>query len=244
MLGPVEEVLADPADRVSPDDRDPARGRPAQRPAAAEAREHAARLLADRGRPRPGGLRADRPGRADGRAGEQLPLGLRAGRAVARRWTARRCPSPSTSTARCGRRSSSTSSPTPSSSPSKARSRSRCAPTSAARGAGRPRHGHRHSARGDRPRSSSASTGSRARAGARRRGPASGWRWCRSWSSSTAARCGVASAGRPGQHVHRVDPDRQGPPAGRPRSGSATHAGLDGARRRSLRRGGAALALG
>ena len=85
MLGPVGELLAKPGDQVSPDDRALLDGCPAQRPAAAEAREHAPRLRADRGRPRPGRVRADRPGRGDGRAGQQLPLGLRPGRALAGR---------------------------------------------------------------------------------------------------------------------------------------------------------------
>ena len=95
----------------------------------------------------------------------------------------------STWTATCGRRSSSTCSRTPSSSRSRARSRSRCEPSQDGAaavlevrdtGTGIPRRSCRAS--------SSASTGSRARAAARTKAPASAWRWCRSWSSCTAAR--------------------------------------------------------
>ena len=55
-----------------------ARGSAAQWPAAAQARQHAARLRAHRSRPR-AGCPINRPTcRADGRSGEQFPLGLRA----------------------------------------------------------------------------------------------------------------------------------------------------------------------
>ena len=97
--------------------------RPPQRAAPAEAGQHPARLLAHRGRPRAGVVRADGSGRAHRRSGQRLPLGDRARRARASSSTARRSASRSTSTATCGRRSSSTCSPTPSSSRSRARSR-------------------------------------------------------------------------------------------------------------------------
>ena len=48
-------------------------------------RQHSPRLLAHRGRPRRGGLRAHGPRGVDGRAGESLPLGHRARRAAAGR---------------------------------------------------------------------------------------------------------------------------------------------------------------
>ena len=50
------------------------------------------------------------------------------------------------------------------------------------------RHRHRHSAGASCRGCSSASTASRARAAARTRAAASAWRWCRSWSGCTAAR--------------------------------------------------------
>ena len=59
--------------------RGPGSGAP-QRPPAAEARQHAAGFLAHRGRPHPGVLRADRPGRLHCRARQHLPLGHREGR--------------------------------------------------------------------------------------------------------------------------------------------------------------------
>ena len=221
---PVEELLAKPGDHLR-GRPGAAHGRPAQRPAAAEAREHAARLLAHRGRPRPGRVRADRPGRVDGRAGQQLPLGLRAGRALAGRGLPAACPSRSTWTARCGRRSSSTSCPTPSSSPSKARSRSILRPRRARPWSWR----SATPASASRPRrstgSSSGSTGSRTREGARRgdrhrAGAGAG-------AGRAPRRLGAGrERGRPGKHVHRVHPDRHGPPPGRP-DRECAHAGLD-----------------
>ena len=85
MLGPVEDALADAGRAPAARAARAAGDRPPQQPAAAEAGQHPARLLPDRGRPGPGGLRADRPGRAHRRAGQQLPLGLRAGRPAAGR---------------------------------------------------------------------------------------------------------------------------------------------------------------
>ena len=57
-----------------------AHGGAAKRPAAAQARQYAARLRAHRSRARAGLLSAHRPCRADGGPGEQFPLGLRARR--------------------------------------------------------------------------------------------------------------------------------------------------------------------
>ena len=112
---------ADAAARARPRTRSPtparrsprrsagARGHQPQRPAAAEARQHAARLLAARVRARPSrGFEPVDLAALHRRAGEHVRVGDRARRAGARRSTARRCPSRSTSTARCGRRSSST----------------------------------------------------------------------------------------------------------------------------------------
>ena len=242
MLGPVEDVLAKPGDQLLPDAPGAAHGRPPQRPAAAEAREHAAGLLADRGGPRAGRLRADRPGRADRRPGQQLPLGLRAGRARARRGlpAAARArlrrpgdvgedrPQPplqrlQVHLRRRDRRHPPARQGTPWSWPSATRA-----------SAFRPRRC---------PASSSGSTASKTRGAARRRGRASAWRWSRSWSSSTAARCAVESAlGRGSTFTVSIPIGTAHLPADR--IGERAHAGLDGAGGRPLRRGGAALAPG
>ena len=121
MLGPLEDLLAR-AEAAAGREPAAARGGAAKRPAPPQARQHAARFRAHRGRARAGLLRADRSCRADRRPRQQFPLGLRARRAARSRWSARRSPKPRTSTARCGKRSSSTCSPTPSSSRSRARS--------------------------------------------------------------------------------------------------------------------------
>ena len=94
MLGPLEELLAKPEGELAR--RRPVAGGdgPPQRPAPAQARQHAARLLAHRGGPRRGVLRADRPCQAHGGAGVQLPLGLRARRACGSMSTASRCREP------------------------------------------------------------------------------------------------------------------------------------------------------
>ena len=127
MLGPLEDLLAQPGARAA-ESRALLEVVAAQRPAPAQARQHAARLLPHRGGPR-AGRRTSRPisPRLTAELASNFRSAMRARRARARRSTARRSPSRSTSTARCGRRSSSTCSPTPSSSRSKARSRSRCA---------------------------------------------------------------------------------------------------------------------
>ena len=80
MLGPLEDVLRQAGRRPLARRTRAARGRPPQRRAPAEAGQHAARFLAHRGRPRPGELRADRPGRLHRRTGLDLPLGDRARR--------------------------------------------------------------------------------------------------------------------------------------------------------------------
>ncbi len=82
-----------------------ARARPSQCAAAAEACEHAARLLPDRGGPRPAVLRADRPRRTHREPRQRVPIGDRPGRSAPWLWTASRSASWSTSTATCGRRS-------------------------------------------------------------------------------------------------------------------------------------------
>ncbi len=65
-----------------------------QRRALAEARQHAARLLAHRGRPRAGQLRADRPRAFTAELASQLPLGHRAGRPATASSTAPPLPEP------------------------------------------------------------------------------------------------------------------------------------------------------
>ena len=183
MLGPLEDLLAAPEPDV------PAAGRALVEVAhrnggpAAEAGQHAARLLAHRGRP------GRRPATSRPISRRSPPSSPRASArrssrpACASRSTARRCPSRSMSTARCGRRSSSTCSPTPSSSPSTARSRSRsgrratgASPRSWSRdtGTGIPARGAAAAVRALPPR--------RGRARPRpSRAAASAWRWCRSW---------------------------------------------------------------
>ena len=197
MLGPLEDVLGEPRAGCLPDEprRCIERWRTATALRLLQARQHAARLLAHRGRPRAGDLRADRPRRVHRRARQQLPLGRRAGRADAGGRLPAAAGSRSTSTATCGRRSSSTCSPTPSSSPSRAGSRSLCGASD-----GRSRSSRCATPASASPRTScrgcsSASTGSRARAHAARGHAASASRWCRSWSSCTA----VTSTRKPGR---------------------------------------------
>ena len=109
MLGPVEDALAEPDGELPPTAAGAAGGRPPQRAAAPAARQHAAGLLPHRGRAGAGVLRADRPRRLHRRPRQQLPLGVREGRAgtdgrLPAAWRSR-C----SWTGRCGRRSSSTS---------------------------------------------------------------------------------------------------------------------------------------
>ena len=170
-----------------------ARHRPPQRAAAAEARQHPARLRADRGRPRHRALHAGRPVVVHRRARLQLPLGDRQGRPAAGDRRAAAAAAGLCRSRHVGEDRSSTCSPTPSSSPSRARSASSSAPPPTA---APPRSWCATPAPASRPpRSricSSASTASKARAAGRSRAAASAWRWCRSWSSCTAA----ASASR------------------------------------------------
>ena len=88
MLGPLDEVLSKPPGHVPAENRRAARGGATQRPAAAQARQHAARFRAHRGRPHAGLVRAHRSRRLHRRARQQLPLGLRARRASRSRSTA------------------------------------------------------------------------------------------------------------------------------------------------------------
>ena len=66
------------------------------------------------------------------------------------------------------------------------------------------------------PGCSSGSTGSRTRGAAPTKAAASGWRWCRSWSSCTAATITRRERGRAGHDVHRRRAAGVGPPAARP----------------------------
>ena len=97
-----------------------ARARATQCRAPAAPGDLAARLLAHRGRALVGELRSHRPGRADARPREHLPLGDGKSRAGVPRRMPSRSTKPPTSTARCGKRSSSTCCPTHSSSRSRA----------------------------------------------------------------------------------------------------------------------------
>ena len=92
---------------LPPRQRERAGGRPPQRAAAAEAGQHPARLLADRGRAgsRPSTSRPTWP-RFTADLASDFRSAVRAGRAWSWSSTARPCPSRSTSTATCGRRSS------------------------------------------------------------------------------------------------------------------------------------------
>ena len=187
MLGPVEDVLARSHAELSPAAAGPARGRQPQRAAAAAAGQHAARLLPHRGRPGPGrrseptdlaAFTADlasifrsacRAGRAA--AGGRLPAAGRAGLRGPGDVGEDRPQPPLqrlqvhlrgrdrrlAAAGRPGRRAARCATPAPASPPT------RC------------------------PGCSSGSTGSRTRGAAPTRGAASAWRWCRSWSSCTAA---------------------------------------------------------
>ena len=79
-----------------------------ERPASAQAGEHAARFFAHRGRPRRGRVRAGRSRRIHHRARQRIPRRHRQGRAALQSSTASRSASRCMSIARCGRRSSST----------------------------------------------------------------------------------------------------------------------------------------
>ena len=109
MLGPTEEALRVSGARASR--RRPRDGAP-ERAAAAEAREHAAGVLAHRGRTGDGDLRGHRPRRTHHRPGQRLSLRDRACRPRARSSRARPCRRGSSWTATCGRRSCSIFSPT------------------------------------------------------------------------------------------------------------------------------------
>ena len=78
MLGPLEDALADRDARARRAQRERARAGAPQQPAAAQARQHAARLLPPRGRPDAGRFEPHRSRRAHRRAGERLPLRGRA----------------------------------------------------------------------------------------------------------------------------------------------------------------------
>ena len=186
MLGPVEDALADAESGLPPAAAGAARGRPPQRPAAPAAGQHPARLLPDRGRAGPGDLRADRPRRLHRRPGQQLPLGLRAGRAGAGGGLP--------AAGRAGLRGPGDvgeDRPQPALQrlqvhPRRARSPSRCGGRAgrSSCGCGTPGTGiPPPRCRG----CSSGSTGSRTPGAAPTRAAASAWRWCRSWSSCTAA---------------------------------------------------------
>ena len=144
MLGPLEDVPRRRRARCRRSSASAGAGAP-QRAAAAQAGEHAARLLAHRGGPR-------RRRRTSRRISPRSPPTSRAtfrsadreGRAAARRRLRAARRAGRTSTARCGRRSSSTCSPTPSSSRSRARSRVTLRDARRARRARGARHRHRH----------------------------------------------------------------------------------------------------
>ena len=91
MLGPREDALASPGGAL---ERRGAGDRPPQRAAPAEAGQHAARLLAHRGRARAGDATSRPTCGADPGSRQRVPLGDRARRACASRSTARRCAEP------------------------------------------------------------------------------------------------------------------------------------------------------
>ena len=92
------------------------RDRAPQQPAPAEARQHAARFLAHRGRRARAKYRADRPCHLHGRAGQHLPVRRASAQACAAGGLPAAAASRSMSIATCGKRSSSIARPTPSSS--------------------------------------------------------------------------------------------------------------------------------
>ena len=243
MLGPLEDALADADAR--PANRERPRDRASQRAAAAQAREHAARLLAHRGR-----ARRRRRYEPTDLAGAHRGPGERAS---ARRWSApglelvvdcaAAAPSRSTSTATCGRRSSSTCSPTRSSS----RSRATIAVVAARGGEHAVARGARHAASAsppaELPRLFERFHRVEGARRARTKAPASAWRWCRSSCGCTAARSRVESELGRGTHVHRAHPARRARTSRAEQVARRRRAA--GARSRvahAVRRGGAALA--
>ncbi len=76
MLGPVEDLLARSQTDLSPGRRASARSRQPQRVAIAQAGQHPAGFLPNRGGPGPGAFPADRSGRLHCRAGQRFPFGL------------------------------------------------------------------------------------------------------------------------------------------------------------------------
>ena len=169
-----------------------------QRAAPAQAGQHAARLLAHRGRARAGAStsRPTSPRSPPTSRAASAPRCERAGLRLRGRLR-RRCRAGATSTARCGRRSSSTCSRTRSS--SRSTGRSRCALRAADAGAPSWRSATRASgisAERAAARLRALPPRAKARGPARTRAPASGWRWCRSWCGCTAGRIDVDERGR------------------------------------------------
>ena len=242
MLGPVEDLLASSHTDLSPAAAEPARGRQPQRPAAAAAGQHAARLLPHRGGPGPGRLRADRPGRLHRRAGQRLPLGGRAGRAAARRRlpAARRAglrrpghvgedrPQPALQRLQVHLRGRDR---------RHAARRRDAAPSCAVRdtGTGIPAE--------EMPRLFERFHRVENARGRTHEGSGSAWRWCRSWSSCTAARSRAESVVGRGHDVHRHACRWARPTCRADQIGERPHRSP---RRRpgagAVRRGGAALA--
>ena len=245
MLGPLEDVLARPDGAAAAGRPRAAHRRPPQRPAAAEARQHAARLLAHRGGPRPGGATSrptsprspptspassarpcERAGLAPGRG---LPAAARAGLRRPRHVGEDR-PQPPLQRLQVHLR--------------RARSPSACAWRRAHVELDGPRHRHRHPRRRAAARLRALPPRRDAR-GRTHEGTGIGLALVQELVRAPR-RHGRASraTSSEGSDLHGHDPARHGPPARPTAIGAARSAGLDGPRRRRLRRGGAALAAG
>ena len=217
-----------------------------QRPAAAEAGEHAARLLAHRGRAGAGQLPADRSRRA------HVGPGLRASAPPSRRPAcasssiARRCRSRSTSIATCGRRSFSTCV----SNAFKYTFEGEIAVELGA-AAGR-RRGRavacatpaRHRGRGDAAAVRALPPGGGGARAARTRAPGSAWRWCRNWSKLHGGSVSAWRASGAGEYLHGAHAVWRGALPRGPASGPRGRWSSTATRAEALRRRGGALAAG
>ena len=210
MLGPLEDAAGERrCGSLAAEQRSELEIAASQWPAPAEAGQHAARLLADRGRARrrrsiePTDLAA-----LTARSRQHLPFG-HASRPACASWSiARRCREPVYVDRDMWEKIVLNLLPTPSSSPSRARSTVSLASADGGdvelavsdTGVGIPAHEMPRPVRALSPRR-------RAARAAPTKAPASGWRWCRSWSKLHGGTCASRAAGAR-QHLHRARPAR------------------------------------